>query len=80
MLLMVCYYEVEKLYFAAKVRNGFVPNLRREIYQKLKEMKNCRWLRPELVAQIEFTAWTPDGHLRHSTCVGLREDKGGKEE
>jgi bifunctional non-homologous end joining protein LigD len=28
-----------------------------------------------LVAQIEFTEWTPDGHLRHSRFVGLREDK-----
>ena len=26
-------------------------------------------------AQIEFTEWTPDGHLRHSKFVGLREDK-----
>ena len=31
--------------------------------------------RTELVAQIEFTEWTPDGHLRHSKFVGLREDK-----
>ena len=27
-----------------------------------------------LVAQVEFTEWTPDGHLRHSKCVGLREN------
>ena len=40
-----------------------------------EEMKNCVWLKPELVAQIEFTEWTPDGHLRHSKFVGLREDK-----
>jgi ATP-dependent DNA ligase len=38
-------------------------------------MKNCRWLKPELVAQIEFAEWTPDIHLRHSKFVGLREDK-----
>jgi hypothetical protein len=24
-----------------------------------EEMKNCRWLKPELVAQIEFAEWTP---------------------
>ena len=30
---------------------------------------------PDPVAQIEFTEWTPDGHLRHSRFVGLREDK-----
>src|SRR5437016_13987922 len=40
-----------------------------------EEMKNCQWLKPELVAQIEFAEWTPDGYLRHSKFVGLREDK-----
>jgi bifunctional non-homologous end joining protein LigD len=44
-----------------------------------EEMKNCVWLRPELVAQVEFTEWTPDGHLRHSRFVGLREDKSARE-
>jgi len=98
--LIVGYYEGERLRYAAKVRNGFVPQLRREVAAKLKgleidscpfanlpekkrtqwaltkeEMKNCVWLKPELVAQIEFTEWTPDGHLRHSKFVGLREDK-----
>jgi len=29
-----------------------------------------------LVAQNELTEWTPDGHLRHSSFVGLRDDKG----
>jgi hypothetical protein len=29
--------------------------------------------------QIEFTEWTPDGHLRHSKFVGLREDKDARE-
>jgi ATP-dependent DNA ligase len=32
-------------------------------------------LKPQLVAQIEFTEWTPDGHLRHSKFVGLGDDK-----
>jgi bifunctional non-homologous end joining protein LigD len=38
-------------------------------------MKECYYLKPKLVVQIEFTEWTPDGHLRHSKFVGLREDK-----
>ena len=42
-------------------------------------MKNCVWLKLELVAQIEFTEWTPDGHLTHSKFVGLRDDKDAKE-
>jgi bifunctional non-homologous end joining protein LigD len=32
-------------------------------------------LKPQLVGQFEFVEWTPDGHLRHSKFVGLREDK-----
>ena len=90
----------DKLTYAAKVRNGFVPRVRREVWRKLKgleittcpfanlsekkrtqfsltreEMKNCVWVRPELIAQIEFIEWTPGGHLRHSKFVGLRDDK-----
>jgi DNA ligase D-like protein (predicted ligase) len=40
-----------------------------------EKMKDCRWLRPELVGQFEFVEWTPDAHLRHSTFVELRDDK-----
>jgi ATP dependent DNA ligase C terminal region len=32
------------------------------------------WLKPELVAQIEFE-WTPDGHLRNPSVAGLRTNK-----
>ena len=39
------------------------------------KMAECQWLKPVLVAQIEFLEWTADGHLRHSRFVGLREDK-----
>jgi DNA ligase D-like protein (predicted ligase) len=38
-------------------------------------MKKCVWVRPELVAQIEFLEWTDADHLRHSKFVGLRDDK-----
>jgi bifunctional non-homologous end joining protein LigD len=40
-----------------------------------EKMKDCRWLRPELVAQIAFVEWTSDAHLRHSRFVALHEDK-----
>lgn len=34
-----------------------------------------RWIRPELVAEVAFTEWTADGHVRHPTFRGLRSDK-----
>jgi DNA ligase D-like protein (predicted ligase) len=40
-----------------------------------EDMKKCVWVRPNLVAQIEFLEWTESDHLRHSKFVGLREDK-----
>ena len=41
--LIVGYYEGDNLIFASKVRNGFVPRLRREVWRKLKglEMATC---------------------------------------
>lgn len=40
-----------------------------------EKMKECRWLRPVLVAQLEFLEWTVDNHLRHTKFVALRDDK-----
>ena len=39
------------------------------------KMKECVWLKPKLVAQIEFLEWTGENHLRHSKFVALREGK-----
>ena len=39
------------------------------------KMAHCQWLMPTLVGQFEFLEWTADHHLRHSTFVGLREDR-----
>lgn len=40
-----------------------------------EKMKECVWLRPEAVAQIEFLEWTEADRLRHAKFGGLREDK-----
>ena len=83
----------------AKVRNGFVPRLRRDVFQRLaglesdacpfsnllekrrtmwalaaQDMKECHWLRPRLVAQVEFTEWTPDG--RYYLLSAIRDADG----
>jgi ATP-dependent DNA ligase len=98
--IIVGYYERDKLMYAGKMKNGFVPRTRQEVYQRLKgleidncpfanlpqkkrmpgaltreELKNSVRVKPEVIAQIEFVEWTPDGHLRHPKFVGLRDDK-----
>jgi DNA ligase D-like protein (predicted ligase) len=100
--IIVGYYKGDDLIYVARVRNGFVPASRRQMFEKLRslvipecpfvnlpethrsrwgegltadDMKKCVWLRPELVAQIEFLEWTESDHLRHSKFAGLRDDK-----
>jgi len=103
--IVVGYYRGRDLVYVARVRNGFVPASRRQLFAKLRtlevsdcpfvnlpekgrsrwgegltadDMKKCVWIRPELVAQIEFLEWTEGDHLRHSKFAGLREDKDPK--
>ena len=54
-------------------------NARRGVALTAEVMKRCRWLKPKLVAQIEFTEWTDADHLRHARFIGLRDDKDAQE-
>jgi bifunctional non-homologous end joining protein LigD len=103
--LIVGYYRGKDLVYVARVRNGFVPASRRQVFEKIRhlasstmpfanlpdthksrwgdeltaeKMKECVWLRPEAVAQIEFLEWTAGDRLRHSKFGGLREDKSAR--
>ncbi|MEO7573481.1 MAG: non-homologous end-joining DNA ligase [Acidimicrobiales bacterium] len=42
-------------------------------------LRGPRWLRPELIAELEFAEWTGDGRLRHPSYLGLRDDKAASE-
>jgi bifunctional non-homologous end joining protein LigD len=103
--LIVGYYRGKDLVYVARVRNGFVPASRRQVFEKIRhlvsptmpfanlpdthksrwgdeltaeKMKECVWLRPEAVAQVEFLEWTEADRLRHSKFAGLRADKNAK--
>jgi bifunctional non-homologous end joining protein LigD len=38
-------------------------------------MKECVWVRPSAVAEVEFLEWTDANHLRYTKFVRLRDDK-----
>ncbi len=42
------------------------------------QARGVTWLKPSLVAQVEFSNWTDEKQLRHPAFQGLREDKAAK--
>jgi len=36
------------------------------------------WVKPQMVVEVSFDEWTPDGNIRHPVFKGVRADKPGK--
>lgn len=87
------YYEDEKLRYAGRVGTGFDHRSALDLAKRLKPLviervpfadlpstarRGVHWVEPELVCEIAFLNWTPDGVLRHPSFQGLREDKPAK--
>lgn len=89
--LLLAVRRAEQLVYAGKVGTGFSDRSLKDLHGRLAplviktshllnaprgaEARGVHWVRPELVAEVEYTAMTQDGLLRHPTFKGLREDK-----
>ena len=94
-LLVGVYDAQQRLQYAGRVGTGFDSVMLETIsidFEKLaqktsafdnpptgSEAHGVHWLKPELVAEVNFAQWTNSGVIRHASFVGLRADKPGKQ-
>lgn len=81
------------LVYAGKVGTGFDTATMLDLRARLEKIerktptvaapraavRGAHWVSPKLVAEVAFAETTPDGVLRHSSFIGLREDKPARE-
>ncbi|MGN8554625.1 UNVERIFIED_CONTAM: DNA ligase D, partial [Microbacterium sp. SLM126] len=62
------------------LENSAVPDMPFDVYTKAKRWGRgsdgpVQWVKPKMVVEVEFSEWTPEGHVRHASFKGVRKDK-----
>ncbi|WP_185983087.1 DNA ligase D [Aureimonas mangrovi] len=88
--ILVGVFEGDRFVYRGRVGSGFTEATLDELSARFKDLgrrtspfetvpkevaRGARYVKPQLVAEIDFAELTPEGAVRHGVFKGLREDK-----